>query len=201
MEQFKNHREKNSREFVLTLEIIPDERDYKEQIIDARLKWISENDPYNPLKNFSMVDCQCEIDFFVSRQQELEQEKERYIHQLMLELQQELQEIQTNEPPELAINLMGPDYLVQDRIQKYREQEIRKREAICHEEVKLIAGRYNSLKQQCEERINQARANYQAAFRIWQEDRGWGMEEQGGRGAEGRRGRGAGETRGTRENY
>ncbi|MDF5710448.1 MAG: hypothetical protein PUP90_22950 [Nostoc sp. S4] len=191
MEQFKVHPEKISREFVVTLEIIPDERDYKEQIIDARLKWISENDPHNPLKNFSMVDSQSEIDFFVSRQQELEQEKERHIHQLMLELQQDLQEIQTDEAPGLAISLSGPDYLVQDRIQKYREQETKKREAICYEEVKLIAGRYNSLKQQCEERINQARANYQAAFRIWQEERGWGLGngEQRGTGAEEERGK------------
>ncbi|WP_375496414.1 hypothetical protein [uncultured Nostoc sp.] len=189
MEQFKNPPEKISREFILTLEIIPDERDYKEQFIDARLKWISENDSYSPLKNFSMVDSQSEIDFFVSRQQELEQEKERYIHQRMLQLQEEIQEIQIAEPPELAISLIGPDYVVQDRIQKYREQETRKREAICHDEVQLITGRYNSLKQQCEERINQARANYQAAFRIWQEDRGQGAEGQRGRGAEEQRGK------------
>ncbi|MHC5740127.1 hypothetical protein [Nostoc sp.] len=189
MEQLKNHSEKISRESVLTLEIIPDERDYKEQIIDARLKWISENDPHNPLKNFSMVDSQSEIDFFVSRQQELEQEKERYIHQRMLQLQEEVQEIKTDEPPELAISLIGPDYVVQDKIQKYREQEIRKREAICNDEVQLITGRYNSLKRQCEERISQARANYQAAFRIWQEDRSWPAEGQRGRGAEEQRGK------------
>jgi hypothetical protein len=180
MEQFTNNPEKISRESVLTLEIIPDERDYKEQIIDARLKWISENDPDNPLKNFSMVDSQSEIDFLVSRQQELEQEKERYIHRRMLQLQEEIQEIQTAEPAELAISLVGPDYVVQDRIKKYREQETRKRETICHEEVQLITGRYNSLKQQCEERINQARANYQATFSIWQEERSWGAKGQGG---------------------
>jgi hypothetical protein len=128
MEQFKNNPEKISLESVLTLEIIPDERDYKEQIIDARLKWISENDPYNPLKNFSMVDSQTEIDFFVTRQQELEQEKQRHIHQRMLQLQEDLQEIKTDEPPEWAISLIGPDYVVRDRIQQYQEQETRKRE-------------------------------------------------------------------------
>ncbi|MDZ8258501.1 hypothetical protein [Nostoc sp. ChiQUE01b] len=182
MEQFKNHPEKISLESVFTLQIIPDERDYKEQIIDARLKWISENDPHNPLKNFSMVDSQSEIDFFVSRQQELEQEKERHIRQRKLQLQEEIQEIKTDKPPELAISLVGPDYMVRDKIQQYQEQETRKREAICDDEVQLIAGRYNSLKQQCEERISQARANYQAAFRIWQEDRAWGAEGQRGGG-------------------
>ncbi|AVH68237.1 hypothetical protein [Nostoc sp. 'Peltigera membranacea cyanobiont' N6] len=188
MQHFKNHPETISLESVLTLEIILNERDYKEQIIDARLKWISENDPYNPLKNFGMVDSQSEIDFFVSRQQELEQEKKRHIHQRMLQLQEEIQEIKMDEPPELAINLIGPDYVVQDKIQKYREQETRKREAICHDEVQLITGRYNSLKQQCEERISQARANYQAAFRIWQSAAG--ERGAGGRGAGGQRGQG-----------
>ncbi|MEH2216214.1 MULTISPECIES: hypothetical protein [unclassified Nostoc] len=191
MEQFNNYPENISLESVLALGIIPDERDYKELFIDARLKWISENDPHNPLKNFNMVDSQSEIDFFVSRQHELEQEKERHIHQGMLQLQQEIQEIQTAELPDFAISIIGPDYVVQDRIQKYQQQEINKREVIYQNEVKLITGRYNSLKQQCEERINQARANYQAAFRIWQEERSWQLEtgEQRGRRVEEQRGK------------
>lgn len=173
--KFKNNQENHSLADLFTIEIIPDERDYQEQMIDGRLKWICENDPHSPLKNFKMVDCQIEIDFLVSRQQELEQERDWRIHQRMLQLQTEVQNIQTSEAPELAISLVGPDYAIQDRIEKYQQQEISKQEGRCHEEVQLIAGRYNSLKQQCEERINQARANYQIFLRIWQEERSWGL--------------------------
>ncbi|MGF1979761.1 MAG: hypothetical protein RMY30_029825 [Nostoc sp. CmiSLP01] len=182
MKQFKNNQETMNLEAMLNIELVPDERDYQEQIIDARLKWISENDPHSSLKNFNMVDSQSEIDFFMSRKQELEQQRDQQIHQRMLQLKQELQAIQTAEPPELAISFVGPDHVIQERIDKYRRQEISNREAICQEEIQLIAGRYNSLKQQCEERINQARANYQDYFRIWQEERAWAMGEQGRRG-------------------
>ncbi|MBD2436229.1 hypothetical protein [Nostoc sp. FACHB-110] len=175
MKQFKN----NTLEDLFTIAIIPDEQDYQEQMIDAHLKWICENDPHSPLKNFKMVDYQSEIDFLLSRQQELEQERDWRIHQRMLQLQAEVQNIQNTEPPESAPRLVGPDYVIQDRIEKYQQQEINTQKARCHEEIQLIAGRYNSLKQQCEERINQARANYQESLRIWQEERGWGLGNSG----------------------
>ncbi|TFI52638.1 hypothetical protein BLD44_020470 [Mastigocladus laminosus UU774] len=168
MKKFNNNSDKFSTEDLFTIELIPDEQEYKEQMIDAHLKWVCGNDPHSPLKNLGMVDCQSEIDYFMSRKQELEQEKEFYIHQIKSQFKQEEQEIQTAEPSE--ISTVGPDYVVQDKIQQYREQEIRKREISCDQQVQLIAERYSTLKQQCEERINQANANYQTYFRIWQKE-------------------------------
>lgn len=172
MKQFKNNQEKNSLEALFSIEMIPDQRDYQEQIIDARLKWICENDPHSPCKNFQMVDCQIEIDFLMSRQQELEQERDWHIHQRKLQSQAEVQNIHNSEPSDATMSFV-PDYVIQGRIEKYQQQEISKQEARYHEEIQLITGRYNSLKQQCEERINQARANYQESLRIWQEERDW----------------------------
>jgi hypothetical protein len=87
-----------------------------------------------------------------------------------MELKQELQKIDSLQPEESGISLVGPDYVIQDRIKKYRDEEMHKHETICNEEIQLIAGRFNSLKQQCEDRINQARLNYQNCWRIWQEE-------------------------------
>jgi hypothetical protein len=155
-------------EELFMIKLIPNEQEFQEQMIDARLKWVCENDPYSPLKNFGMVDCQSEMDFFVSRKQELEQEREWCIHKRKFQFKQEVQEIQSAEPSEISI--VGPDSLVQERIEQWREQQICKQEEICHQDIQLIAGRYNSLKQQCEERINQAHANYQTYFHIWQKE-------------------------------
>ena len=147
-------------------------------MIDARLKWVSENDPHSPLKNFNMVDCQSEIGFFQNRAQELEQERDWRIHQRMFQLKREVQEIQTADPPKSAVNRIGRDCEVQEKIQQWREQEIGKYEVSCHDYIQLIAGRYNTLKQQCQDRINQAHANFQACLRIWREERNGGSHDE-----------------------
>ena len=170
--------EKFSSEDLFTIELIPDEQDYKELMIDARLKWVSENNSHSPLKDFNMVDCQSEIGFFQNRIQELEQEKEQRIHQRIFQFKRSLQAIKTAEPPESAVNRVGPDHVVQEKIQQWREQEIREQEASCHDYIQLIAGRYNTLKQQSEVRINQAHANYQEAYRIWREERNGGSHDE-----------------------
>ncbi|MBO3458994.1 hypothetical protein G7B40_010230 [Aetokthonos hydrillicola Thurmond2011] len=168
MKNCSNNSDKFTTETFFKTELIPDKKDYGEQMIDARLRWVCGNDPYSLLKNIGMVDCQSEIDFFVSRLQQLEQEREFYIHQRKSLFNQEEQEIQKAEPSE--INMVGPANIVQERIKQWQEQKISKREIIFQQEIELIEQRYGNIKQQCEERIKQAHAKYQTYFQIWQKE-------------------------------
>ncbi|MUG99477.1 hypothetical protein F7734_47210 [Scytonema sp. UIC 10036] len=157
-------------EAVQMVTLITDEQDYREQFIDCRLQWISDNDPHSHLKNFYMVDCQCEINFFLSRQQELVNERDEHIHQIEQQYDREVQEIQTIEPPESVVPKIGPEHLVRERIQQWREQEIHTKTERYHKDIQMIADKYNSLHEQCEQRIHRATASYQEAFRVWREE-------------------------------
>ncbi|KYC40408.1 hypothetical protein WA1_26720 [Scytonema hofmannii PCC 7110] len=159
-----------SDEALQMIALITDEQEYREQLIDSRLQWISDNDPHSHLKNFYMVDCQCEINFFLSRKQELVRERDGHIHHIKQQYEQELQQIQTVEPPESDVPIIGPEHLVKERIQQWREQELCTKEKKCHKDIQIIADRYNRLQEQCDQRIHQASTNYQEALRLWREE-------------------------------
>ncbi len=169
--------EKLSDEVIQMMPLIPDQQEYQEQFIDYRLQWISDNDPQSRLKNFDMVDYQCEIDFFENRQQELARERNEHISQRTLQSQQEIDKIKTLIPPESIVPQRGPEHFINDKIQQWREQEIRIQAQKADKDIQLIAGLYNSLQEQCNERINQARANYQEALRLWREERNQDQNE------------------------
>lgn len=167
-EQFNSA--KMNEETLQMIALITDEQEYREQLIDFRIQWISDNDTHSHLKNFYMVDCQCEINFFLSRKQELVNERDEHIYQIEQQYEQEVQEIQTIEPPESVVPTIGPEHLVRERIQQWREQEICTKTEKCHKDIQTIADRYNSLQEQCDRRIHQASTNYQEAFRLWREE-------------------------------
>ncbi|MEC4815897.1 MAG: hypothetical protein SAK29_21885 [Scytonema sp. PMC 1069.18] len=150
--------------------LISDEQEYREQFIDCRLQWISDNDPHSHLKNFYMVDCQCEINFFLTRQQELVNARDEHIHHIEQQYEQEVQEIQTTKPPESVVPTIGPEHLVGEKIQQWREQEICTKTEKYHKDIQMIADKYNNLQEQCEQRIQRATTNYHEALRFWREE-------------------------------
>lgn len=155
---------------VQTIALIPDEQEYREQLIDSRLQWVSDNDPHSHLKNFYMVDCQCEINFFRSRQQELVYERDKHLHQLEQQYELGVQEIQASDPPESVVPKIGPEHFIKERVQQWREQEICMKTEKYHKDIQMIADSYNSLHEQCDRRIHQATANYQQALHLWREE-------------------------------
>ncbi|MBW4575779.1 MAG: hypothetical protein KME08_10895 [Aphanothece sp. CMT-3BRIN-NPC111] len=154
-------------EALFSIQLIPDEREYKEQMIDHHLAWLAENDPTNRLKTPSMVKDDAEIQYFQNRNHELKQECEWKVHQRLFQHEREVNKIQNTDPP---VSEVGREHEVEARKKQWIEQEIVKREEVCDREVKLILARYNTLMRQCEERITQATSRYQEAYHRWQQE-------------------------------
>lgn len=155
-----------SAEELFTLPLIPDEQEYWEQMLDRRVSWIADNNPDSSLKTLEMVNADTEIHYFQGRKHELEQERDWRMHRRLAQLQQEVEALQNAAPD---VNPVGRECDVEARKQQWLEQESLRRQQACEQDLQLIAARFKTLMQQCDERIAQAQARYEEAYRRWLE--------------------------------
>ena len=152
-----------------SIPLIPDHRDLQEQIIDEVITWVSNDNPNSPHKTPEMVEYWAEKDYFIKRKEELKRERQEIIHQHWLQYQSEASRIEeiTYRASQNQISNIGPKHQQKLRKQEYVKLEIGKLQQKRKQNMQLIANRFNTLIQQCDERINQAQANYEQAYDSW----------------------------------
>jgi hypothetical protein len=114
-----------------------------------------------------MLDNGSEIKYFQERNHQLEQERDWTIHQRLFQYQREVSEI---EQTTVLKNFVGPAHQAETELKKLIREKITKQEKIRDNDVQLIAGRYQTLIKQCQERLNIAQTNYEDAYRRWQDE-------------------------------
>lgn len=158
---------KFSSESLFTIALIPDEREFKEIIIDDFIAWLAADDANSRLKSFEMIEADCEVRFFQKRKLELECYRDEALHQRILQFQQEVADLEKTTPP---VSQLGVPHQVEAKQQQWIEAAISKRQAALDDDLKLIAGRFNTLLLQCSDRITNAQASYDQAYHRWQEN-------------------------------
>lgn len=156
-----------STEVLFSIPLIADEREFKERKIDDVLAWLAANDPNSRIKNFEMIDAYSEVKYFQERGHELEQERDWMIHQRLFQHQREITQI---EETTLLDNFVGPAHQAEVERKKLVQEKIAQQEQMCDQDVKLIAGRYQTLMKQCEERLQLSQTNQDNAYRSWQDE-------------------------------
>ena len=152
---------------LFTIPLITDEREFGERKIDDAIAWLSANDRNSSVKTFEMLDNGSEIKYFQERNHQLEQERDWTIHQRLFQHQREVSEI---EETTVLENFVGPAHQAETELKKLIQEKITKQEKIRDNDVQLIAGRYQTLIKQCQERLNIAQTNYEDAYRRWQDE-------------------------------
>lgn len=152
-------------EHILTIKLIPDSKDYKEGMIEARLSWIASDDAHSSCKTIGMVDALYDLNFFKSRREALECDRGATLHQIVNQFKQEKQRLQ-----EVPIILEPrPHYqLAETQMLSYQAQ-CKKIDEDCEKEKQLVASRFQSVIVLAEARIAEAQTRYDTAFRQWQE--------------------------------
>jgi hypothetical protein len=168
MIQSNDNHEIFSQEALFQIDLIPDQQDYQEQIIDSRIKWLTENDTHGPLKNFRMVDYKTEMDYFLARKIELEQERDSLLYRREQQFQQQVQETQVAKPPNQAV-ILELNSAVQEKNQLWSKQEVSKLEKSYHCDTKWITEQYNRLINKCAELVSQADAKYQKELKLYED--------------------------------
>jgi hypothetical protein len=168
MTQFKN--DPNFRfntESLFNLPSTIDEQELKERKIDDALAWLSANDPNSNVKTFGMLDNISEIKYFQERNHQLEQERDWTIHQRRFQHQREVSEI---EQTTVLENFVGPTHQAETELKKFIQEKITKQEKIRDNDVHSIEVCYQTLIKQCQEKLDFAQANYEDAYRRWQDE-------------------------------
>ena len=113
-----------------------------------------------------MIEADAEVEFFQNRKLELECDRDETMHQRILQFQQEVADLQKTTPP---VSQLGVPHQVEAKQPHWVEAAISKRQAALDDDLKLIAGRFNTLLLQCCDRITNAQARYDEAYSRWQE--------------------------------
>ena len=141
--------------------LIPDQTEFEERRADRWVKWLAANDVTSPIKSGEMLEAQFEIDYFQERIAELERQRDYALNRLLDEHRQKTRQQQ-------------PLHL-QPRPRYQLEQERHRKEAVeaeilmddRNEDVKLMAGRFNTVIEQAQARVQQAQERFDAAMKEW----------------------------------
>jgi hypothetical protein len=150
------------------LRLIPDAQDYQEQRAEAWIIWIAANDPSSPIQTPQMLETQFEIEFFSMRKEQLEQECAYYQNACLEHYDQQIKALLTSSPTDQAGQ---PRHQTNKEHQGKVAQQIKQLQAERDQQLEVIRGRFGTLLQQANSRIEQAQVQHQQALNLWLEQR------------------------------
>lgn len=158
------------------------DKESQENRLDYLVKYIAEGDANGRLKNMAMAEADDDINISRKQKQQLELERDDAIEQRLFQHRTDLAELPTKfSMPE--IDLTGAPHEIKERQQKVEKmrkewvkEETTKLEEILTQDLKMIAHRYATMIQQCEDDITAAQQRYDEAYRNWKEEN---EEEEG----------------------
>lgn len=136
------------------LKLIPDLREYEEGYIDRYITWVLTHDPQTPFKSESMLKANYDIEVFSQRIAELDLEYHHYRQQRSQRYRAEIESLQTDR---LDLDTTGrPKHEAQQLMATARTAKKAEITTQYEEDLAALDREYTIIKQQCEERINQA---------------------------------------------
>lgn len=152
------------------------DKESQEARLDHLVKYVAEGDTSGRLRNMAMAEADYDINMGRDRKKELELEGDRTLEERLFQHRSDLTEL-PNKFPAPEIDITGAPHEIKERQQKIErmrrewvEQKRAELEEVLAEDKEMIAHRYATQIQQCEQDVIAAQQRYDDAYRNWKED-------------------------------